>query len=75
MTMSAYVSAHAQAMAYVWGRQDAGEGEKDTQVSQDFAAAFAERARAYAEGESGVGFMPNLQSAWETWKRTGKVAE
>ena len=69
------IEAHALAMGYVWGRQDAGDGAKDTQQATDFAADYAARQQQYNDGTSGVGFMPNVQAAFETWRRTGKVVE
>jgi len=58
--------ARAQATAYVWGRQDAGEAEKDTGFSLDFGRHYAELKRAYLEGKSG--YLPNIQGAYESWR-------
>jgi hypothetical protein len=62
------------AAGYVWGRQDAGDLPKDTQQATDFADAYAARQQAYNDGNSGVGSMPNVKDAFDTWRRTGKVA-
>jgi hypothetical protein len=64
--------AHAQAAAYVWGRQDAGQNARDTGDSLAFAAAFEERRRAFDQGRSV--FMPSLQSAFREWRETGEIA-
>lgn len=64
--------AHAQACAYVWGRQDAGESGKDTGYSLDFADAFRARRRLYDDEK--VCFMPNLESAFKEWRDTGKIS-
>jgi hypothetical protein len=60
--------ARAQATAYVWGRQDAGESERDTGYSLDFGTAYVERKRAYLEGETG--FMPNIETAFLEWRNS-----
>lgn len=59
--------ARAQAAAYVWGRQDAGESNRDTGYSLDFGNAYAERKRAYLEGSTG--YLPNLETAYLDWKQ------
>jgi hypothetical protein len=59
--------ARAQAAGYVWGRQDAGESDRDTGYSIDFANWYAEQKRAYLEEETHS--LPNLQSAYEEWRR------
>ena len=66
--------AHALALGYVFGRQDAGDGAKDTDEATAFATAFAARQEAY-NSPAGVGMMPNVRDAFETWRRTGNVWE
>lgn len=56
------------AMAYVWGRQDGGDSERDTGYSQAFASVYA-LAHRITEGY-GVG---PLQSAHHEWTVTGRV--
>ena len=64
--------AKAQATAYVWGRQDAGESDRDTGYSIDFGNAYAERVRLFVT--EGTHFLPNIQSAFIEWRDTGKIA-
>lgn len=56
-------------MAYVWGRQDAGESVRDTGSSLLFADAYAARQEAY-NTERTWSMIP-LQRAWEEWHATG----
>jgi hypothetical protein len=56
------------AMAYVWGRQDGGEGERDTGYSQAFASVYALASKI----TEGYGVGP-LQSAFHEWHDTGRV--
>jgi hypothetical protein len=65
-------TAYAQAMAYVWGRQDAGESTKDTAYSLAFAAAFATRKHAYLTEQ--VWTMPNLHDAFVEWRESGIIS-
>jgi len=60
--------ARAMGMAYVWGRQDAGESERDTGFSIHFGEAYALRAEAY-NTERTWSMIP-LQSAWDEWQAT-----
>jgi hypothetical protein len=53
------------AMAYVWGRQDAGEAHRDTGISSDFGNLYA-MARYLGHGAP-------LQSAYHEWRETGRV--
>jgi hypothetical protein len=55
------------AMAYVWGRQDGGESDRDTGFSQAFASVYA-----LANRLAG-GYVPPLQSAHHEWTETGRV--
>lgn len=55
-----------QARAYVWGRQDAGEGEHDTAVSLLFSYVYAHHAARYLIG---AGFRHNLKDAFTIWQR------
>lgn len=64
--------ATAQATAYVWGRQDAGESARDTGYSIDFGAAYGRRRHLY-ECQA-TGFMPNIASAFEQWRDTGTIS-
>jgi len=59
-------SLHLQAMTYVWGRQDAGDGERDTGVSQEFADAYGRHAAAHALEL--IGFRRNIQDAYDVWR-------
>ena len=63
--------AHGAAMAYVWGRQDAGEGERDTEASQQFADEYAGIVYAYKIGDRGTG--GNLRHDYERWEATGRI--
>ena len=62
--------AAAQAAAYVWGRQDAGEAG-NTGYSLDFADAFEARRRAFDRQETC--FLPNLENAFTQWRDTGAI--
>lgn len=44
--------ARAQGVAYVWGRQDAGESPRDTGYSVAFGEAYGEHVRAFEEGRT-----------------------
>lgn len=55
------------AMAYVWGRQDAGEDPRDTGTSSTFGAVYA-----VAHDVSG-GRVGPVQSAHHEWVETGRV--
>lgn len=59
--------ARAQATAYVWGRQDAGESDRDTGYSLDFGHYYAARKAAYLQGETG--YMPNMETAYLDWRQ------
>ena len=56
------------AMAYVWGRQDGGDSERDTGYSQAFASVYALAHRL----TDGYGVGP-LQSAHHEWTVTGRI--
>lgn len=64
-------TSYQQALAYVWGRQDAGEGECDTTVSERFAEAFAQAKFNFVTEKHYC--MTNLRDAYESWTRTGKI--
>lgn len=64
--------ARAQATAYVWGRQDAGESLRDTGYSIDFGEAYAEHVRQYNEGK--IGMRMNIQSAFNNWRQFGEIS-
>lgn len=55
------------AMAYVWGRQDGGESDRDTGFSQAFASCYA-----LANRLTG-GYPAPLQSAHHEWTETGQL--
>lgn len=63
--------ARAQAMAYVWGRQDAGESERDTGFSMAFAAAVA-MVRELYETERTWCHRP-LQDQFPEWRDTRMI--
>lgn len=63
--------ARGQAAAYVWGRQDAGEGARDTGFSWLFANAYAMRQEAY--NTQATWHMIPLQDAWREWHATGRL--
>ncbi|GGJ75649.1 hypothetical protein GCM10010123_02050 [Pilimelia anulata] len=54
-----------EAASYVWGRQDAGEGERDTLRAGEFAEAYRTHAHRFATAQ--IWWRSNLQSAWERW--------
>jgi hypothetical protein len=62
---------HGQAIAYVWGWQDAGGAPKDTQVSTEFGYAYGIHAARFAVGV--VSFRPSIQDAYQRWIQTGNV--
>lgn len=64
-------TAQAQATAYVWGRQDAGESAHDTGYSIDFGNVYAARMKKYVT--EGTHFMPNIQAAFVEWRDTGEI--
>ena len=64
--------ARTLALGYAFGRQDAGDGPRDTDEASEFATAYAARQEAYNSPAS-VGMMPNVKAAFETWRRTGEV--
>lgn len=63
--------AEAQAIGYVWGRQDMGE-PGDTARSIEFGRAYAARKRAFLMQETY--FLPNIRDAYEEWARTGAIS-
>lgn len=54
-------------MAYVWGRQDAGDAERDTGYSQHFAEVYA-----LANVVTG-GYAGPLQAAFHEWHDTRRI--
>ena len=64
--------ARAQAAAYVWGRQDAGESGRDTGYPIAFGEAFTKRKRAYLEEKTCL--LPNIERAFTKWRDTGSIA-
>jgi hypothetical protein len=63
---------HGQGVAYVWGRQDAGESPKDTGESTEFGNAYGLHAARYAAQL--ISFRRNIRDAFERW-RDGKPIE
>jgi hypothetical protein len=61
----------AQATAYVWGRQDAGEGDRDTGISHEFADVYGRHAAAFTLEL--VGFRRNIQDAYDRWRSGGDL--
>lgn len=59
--------ARVSAMAYVWGRQDAGESARDTGYSDTFGRVYALTQRVTG------GYAMPLQSAHHEWTETGRV--
>jgi hypothetical protein len=58
---------YGQAMAYVWGRQDAlGQGAKDTGWSMEFAAVYGAHAAEYELGRTGM--RDNIQAVYDRWR-------
>lgn len=57
------------AAAYVWGRQDAGDGDVDSAVAWHFSTAFAEWSRLFDIEQ--VCYFTNAERAWQLWKRHG----
>jgi hypothetical protein len=65
--------AGGQAMAYVWGRQDAlGTGARDTGWSTDFAHVYMMHDARYVTEQ--VGYRRNIQAAYDRWV-TGQPIE
>lgn len=57
----------AQAMAYVWGRQDAGESGKDTGESIEFGRAYAMHEARYQADM--IGCRHSIRDAFERWSK------
>lgn len=68
----AVLTAQAQAIAYVWGRQDMGEAG-DTERSMAFGAAYGAHVRAYEEERHY--HKRNIRDAYERWAATGHIEE
>jgi len=62
--------AYAQALAYVWGRQDAGEPFGGYSI--DFADAYRDRQRMCDNGSTCL--MPSLERAYNEWRDTRKIS-
>lgn len=69
MASAALIAEH-KAMTYVWGRQDAGESERDTDVAIAFGAAYGRHAYRYRIGDHHC--MNNIAWAYDAW-RTGDL--
>lgn len=55
-----------QAMAYVWGWQDAGNGDRDSALAWQFHIAYGWHAYLYAAEK--IGFRRPIQDAWKLWR-------
>lgn len=59
------LSLSGQALAYVWGWQDAGGAPHDPNCAPRFADAYGVHVARYAKGL--VSFRVSLQAAWTQW--------
>lgn len=60
----------AQAVAYVWGWQDAGGARKETDVSIDFGYAYGIVAAMHAQDKAN---RPDIASAWVSYQECGEI--
>lgn len=63
----------SQAVAYVWGFQDAGGEVKDTNRSTEFGYAYGIVAAKFAWMRNGLGSRPPIQDAWKSWQNYGEI--
>lgn len=63
----------AQAIAYVWGWQDAGGDVKDTERSSAFGWAYGTVAALYESGS--IGSRPPIQDAWQSFRQHGEIRD
>lgn len=61
----------AQATAYVWGRQDAGDGEFNCAPSLAFGEAFKAVSMLYLN--EAIWSKPSIQGAFVEWRTTGRI--
>ena len=62
----------SQAVAYVWGFQDAGGAIRDTERSTEFGYAYGVVAARFALGTGG---RPPIQDAWSSWQEHGEIRD
>lgn len=62
---------YAQAMGYVWGRQDQGLPARHTNDDWRFSAAYGLHALDYTQGRSSVRMA--IRNAFEEWMRAGTI--
>lgn len=66
------IERHTQAaIAYVWGRQDAGEGLRDSQAAWHFGQAYGAH-RALYEREQNH-WATNIRDAFEVWRIANRI--
>lgn len=63
----------AQALAYVWGFQDAGGEVKDSSRATEFAWAYGIIAAHYESGKASS--RPPIQDAWRSWNEFGEIID
>lgn len=61
----------SQAMAYVWGREDAGEARRGDNASWDFCYAYGAHAAEYALERRGSRW--SIRHAWDVWSTGGTI--
>lgn len=66
-----YNDAANLATGYVWGRQDAGDGSRDTSASWFFSRAYSIRNEAY-RSEGAFSMIP-VSDAWQEWVNDGRL--
>lgn len=71
--MRTVIVLEAQALAYVWGFQDAGGEVRDTARSTEFAWAYGTIAARYESGKDGM--RPPIQDAWKSWNEFGEIID
>jgi hypothetical protein len=64
-----------QAIAYVWGFQDAGGEVRDTQRSTEFGWAYGTVAAKFEWQSGGMGSRPPIQDAWRSWQEHGEIRD
>lgn len=63
----------SQAVAYVWGFQDAGGTVRDPERSAEFGYAYGIVAAKYEWQRDGLGSRPAIQDAWRSWQEYGEI--
>lgn len=64
---------YSQAIAYVWGWQDAGGDVRDSERATAFGYAYGTVAALY-EG-SAIGSRPPIQDAWQSFREFGEIRD